>query len=301
MKAPKLQRCLPSLIVGAGPILIAAAIILPVALSANSGPAAWPVHLFPLHARNAEQLTATFKKYRYTWPPAGAVPALGLRRLPAGLQALDPDLKKSLFLRAVLPLVLAANNRIRRERAYVIHALEQAKPGSWPGRLLDIAAAYDVHDPLNQATARADLLRRCNVVPIALVLAQAAKESGWGTSRFALQGNNLFGVHTWDPSLGLEATRSKQHPVLILAYPDLRASVRDYIQNLNVGHAYVAFRKLRARQKRHGKINVFALARKLGSYSKLGERYTLHLQQVIRDNHLSHLPPLSLSVDNLGP
>ncbi|MGA7964354.1 MAG: glucosaminidase domain-containing protein [Gammaproteobacteria bacterium] len=300
MKATRLQRWLPSLVVGAGPVLIAAAIILPIALSANAGSADWPVHLLPLHARNASQLAATFKNYRYTWPPADAVPALGLRRLPTGLQALDPDLKKSLFLRAVLPLVLAANNRIRRQRAYVIHALEQAKPGSWQGRLLAIAAAYDVHAPLTQAAARADLLRRCNVVPVALVLAQAAKESGWGTSRFALQGNNLFGVHTWDPSLGLKAARSKQHHVLILAYTDLRASVRDYIHNLNVGHAYVAFRKLRAWQKKHDKLNVFALVSKLGSYSKLGERYTRQLQQVIRDNHLSHLHPLNLSVNSLG-
>ncbi|MGH8128663.1 MAG: glucosaminidase domain-containing protein [Gammaproteobacteria bacterium] len=301
MRIARLQRWLPALIVGAGPVSVAIAIILTVALSANHGPVAWPVYLLPLQARNTDQLAATFKNYRYAWPPADAVPALELTRLPTGLQALEPSLKKNLFLRAVLPLVLAENNRIRRQRAYVVHALEHAKPGSWPGRLLDIAAAYDVHDPLDQAVARAALLRRCNVVPAGLVLAQAAKESGWGTSRFALHGNNLFGVHTWNPALGIEARAHSKHPVRVLTYPDLRASVRDYIHNLNMGHAYVAFRELRERQHQQKHTDIFALALTLDSYSQLGEIYTVRLRQLIRSNRLDRLPRLHLAVSRLRP
>lgn len=145
-------------------------------------------------------------------------------------------------------------------------------------------------------------MHRCNIVPPALVLAQAAKESGWGTSRFALRGNNLFGIHTWNPAFGFKAgAHSEQHPVLIRIYPDLRASVRDYIHNLNVGHAYVAFRELRARQKKPGKMDAIALARTLGSYSQLGQRYTRHIQHLIRDNRLDHLPRLYLALDRLLP
>lgn len=300
MNPTHLRRWLPALSVGAGPVLIAALIIGCVALTAPAENPNWPVYLRPLPPQNVRQLATTFKRYHYTWPPTSTVPPLEVRHLLTGLNALNPDRKKHLFLRAVLPLVLATNNRIRREREYVIQTLAHAGPGAWPQRLLDIAAEYDVHDSLDRPAARADLLRRCAVVPPGLVLAQAAKESGWGTSRFVVQGNNLFGVHTWNPDYGHNAAaRSKHRSVLVLAYPNLRASVRDYIHNLNMGHAYVAFRELRARQKRRKRMNILALARALGSYSQLGKIYTLRLQQLIRHNGLDRLPQLKLGAPRL--
>jgi len=295
------KRQLPALIIGAIPLCTAAAIILAVALTARSGGPVHPISLLPLHARSPAQLAATFKAYQYNWPPAAEVPPLALTRLPDGLNELDPDRKKSLFLRALLPLALAANNRIRRERAYLLRTLNDAHGDAWPNRLKQLARAYDVDDPLDQAAARADLLRRCDVVPPALVLAQAAKESGWGTSRFALQGNNLFGVHTWDQALALKARAPGKRVVKVRAYPDLRASVRDYIHNLNVGHAYVAFRKLRERQNRQGRMDPLALARTLGGYSTLGEIYTRRLQNLIKNNGLDDLESLHLAEIDLRP
>ncbi len=295
MRTTRPQRLLAALIAIGAPLLAAGAIAGWITSTPHQGATIRPVYLLSLYPRNVDQMNATFRGYRYTWPPATAVPALGLKHLPRGLQTLDPNLKKSLFLRALLPLVLAANNRISRQREYVVHALNRANPGSWPKRLLHIAAEYDIHDSLDRPATRANLMRRCNIVPPALVLAQAAKESGWGTSRFALRGNNLFGIHTWNPAFGFKAgAHSAQHPVLIRVYPDLRASVRDYIHNLNVGHAYVAFRELRAQQEKQRQMDSIALARTLGSYSQLGRRYTRHIRHLIRDNHLDRLPQLYL-------
>jgi Bax protein len=296
------QRWLAAFVAVGVPLLTAGSIAGWITSTPHQGTSTWPVYLLSLYPGSAEKLDATFRGYQYAWPPTAVVPPLGLDHLPRDLHTLDPSLKKNLFLRALLPLVLAANNRIRRQREYIVHTLNRAGPDSWPKRLLHIAAEYDIHDSLNQPATRIDLMRRCDIVPPALVLAQAAQESGWGTSGFALQGNNLFGMHTWNPARGLKAgADSAQHPVLIRTYPDLRASVRSYIHNLNVGHAYVAFRELRARQKKQGKMDAIALARTLGSYSQLGQRYTRHIQHLIRNNHLDRLPRLYLARDRLFP
>lgn len=295
------QRLLPALIVVGVPLCMATGIILAVALAAHGSGTVHPVSLLPLHARSPARLAAAFKSYQYSWPPEAEVPPLGLTRLPDGLNELEPDRKKSLFLRALLPLALAVNNRIRREREYVLRALKDVHGDAWPDRLKQLARDYDVESPLDQPAARADLLRRCDVVSPALVLAQAAKESGWGTSRFALQGNNLFGVHTWNQALALKARAQGKRVVKVRAYPDLLASVRDYIHNLNVGHAYVAFRKLRERQNRRGRIDPLALARTLGGYSTLGEIYTRRLQNLIRNNGLDGLESLHLAEIDLRP
>lgn len=295
------RRAAPALIVGAGPVLLAGAILLAVALVPRAAPPARLVWLLPVQVRSPDQLEATFKSYQYTWTPSGKVPPLGLVRLPRGLDALEPEHRKSLFLRAMLPLVLAANKRIRRQRNYLERVLKVPNRQSWPRRARRIAEDYDVHESLDHPAARADLLRRCNVIPPGLVLAQAAKESGWGTSRFALEGNNLFGVHTWNQSLALKAGAAARHSVKVRSYPDLRASVRDYIYNLNVGHAYVAFRKLRERQAARGSMDALALARTLGGYSTLGEMYTQRLQALIKNNALVDLQSPHLGEIGLVP
>lgn len=301
MRRDRLQRWLPGLAVAGLPLAAAAAIVLAVALTAGSGRVKWPVALVPVHAHSVRQLAATFDRYQYAWPPATKVPPIAVRSLPDGLEALQPEQRKSLFLRTLLPLIMAANNRIRRERAYLMQVLKDAGPGAWPERVKTLAARYDVQDSLDKPRARADLVRRCNIVPPALVLAQAAKESGWGTSRFALEGNNLFGVHTWSQETALHAGASSNGAVRVRVYPDLRASVRDYIHNLNIGHAYVAFRNLRARQDRGGHLDAVALARTLGEYSTLGELYTRRLQALIRANGLEDLRALRLAPVSLRP
>ncbi len=257
-----------------------------------------PVRLLQLYVPGAHQLAAVFSGYGYRWPPLGRIPPLRLERLPRDLASVQPDRRKDLFLRALLPLVLAANDRIRRERQFIRNALD-GKTTTPPERrrLERLAQKYRVSAPLSTPGARATLLRRCDTVPVGLVLAQAAKESGWGTSYFARQANNLFGVWTWHAQEGVVPTqraRGAQH--LVRAYPNLASSVNDYLYNLNVGHAYVAMRKRRAALRAKGKHPTpLALAPTLDYYSQRRSTYTERLSVVIAENGLNALPALRLA------
>lgn len=266
-------------------------------LPGHGGSGPYPT-LLPFKAGTAQHLVRVLDAFDFHWlPDRQKVPALGLVHFPPEMNRLSPRAKKSAFFRALLPLVIAANNRVRAERREIAKLLEAAdRTGHWSRRLKKLAARYEVRPDKQPTTADARLLmRRCNVVPIGLVLAQAAKESGWGESRFALLGNNLFGIHTWDTDAGIAAGgASISSDDRIRAYPDLMASVEGYVHNLNVGHDYVKFRKLRARELSHHRLNSVALAGTLGSYSQLGEVYIRHLQQLIQQNNLDSLPELGL-------
>lgn len=292
MKYPSsIRAALPVLAAGLAPTLLALALT----ASCHARRGAGQVELQPIRAGSAKQLVKILNNYGYSWPPGEKVPALALQHFPHGLDHLQPEARKHAFLRALLPMVLAVNAHIRRERREILSLLETAADGHWPMRLQKLAARYDITDTTGSANARELLLRRCDTVPPGLVLAQAAKESGWGTSRFALQGNNLFGVHTWVTDAGLAATGaapSANNQVRI--YPTLMDSVEDYISNLNIGHAYVAFRKLRAREHSNGSLSSVALAETLDNYSELGKLYTRRLQALIRQNHLQELTGLAL-------
>ena len=253
--------------------------------------------LLPFRVRTAQHLVRVLDAFDFHWlPDRQRVPALGLVHFPREMNRLQPDAKKSAFFRALLPLVIAANNKVRAERREIRKLLAVADhTGHWPRRLKKLAARYEVTPDKPIATDARLLMRRCNVVPVGLVLAQAAKESGWGHSRFAALGNNLFGMHTWDADAGIAASgASIPSDDRVRAYPDLMASVEDYVHNLNVGHAYVEFRKLRARELSHHHLNAVALAGTLGSYSQLGEVYIRHLQELIQQNNLESLPAFGL-------
>jgi len=132
-----------------------------------------------------------------------------------------------------------------------------------------------------------ELNTRMDIIPVSIALAQAAKESGWGTSRFALEGNAIFGQWTWN-GRGIEPLlkdKSKSHK--ILRFPILRASVKAYQNNLNTHRSYSKFREkrknLRADKK---KITGLELAKTLGSYAQTGTEYTKILAKIITQNRL---------------
>lgn len=294
----KLSPAFSSLAAGVVPVAAAAALAWFAVTGSAGTRSPYPTRLLPIDTTSANQLQALFSAFDYQWPPADEIPPLGLSHLPENLGALEPDVKKRLFLRAILPLVLAANNRIRAERHYVRQALARGGPPS--ARLMRLAAKYRVTGDLSDRSTRRALLRRCDTVPAGLVLAQAAKESGWGTSTFAVDANNLFGVWTWRAGAGVTPSRrtdGSHH--LVRAYPNLRASVRDYLYNLNVGHAYAAFRRVRARARAAGRDpDPTTLARTLEDYSQRRGVYTRRLERLIQQNQLvglslRHLVPLA--------
>lgn len=259
-----------------------------------------PAALTRVAVDRVEQLEAVFAAHDYHWPPAAAVPRLLVARIPSALATVAVGRKKSLFFRALLPVVLAENDRIRRQRRLLkqVDATAAVGPGSRVYDLLQaLAREYRVEGDPGSVAVRRQLLLRVDTVPPALVLAQAANESAWGTSRFAREGNNLFGQWTWNPDAGmvpLRRTAGADH--LVRVFPDLRSSVRAYLHNLNTGAAYRDLRRRRAVMRLADEpLDPLVLAMGLQRYSERGAAYVAELQAMIRHNGLNRLGPLRLA------
>ena len=249
------------------------------------------VQLEPVTIDDAQSLAAFFVEQGYDWPPNAAIPTLAVTSLPADLIEQPIRRKKSLFFRSLLPLVLAENNRLRAERELLERAFaqEQLPPGgSMSEQVATIAARQGITGDLGDPQVRARLLRRVDRIPPALALAQAASESGWGTSRFAHEGNNLFGERTWDASKGLAPGRRTRHTRhYVRAFPSLRDSVHSYVHNLNTHRAYAPLRALRARLRDGGKHpDAATLAGGLNRYSERGAAYVADIRTMLRHNDL---------------
>jgi Bax protein len=263
-------------------------------------PAQTDLTLISIKPPSAEALQNIFSSQDYAWPPQDAVPPYAITNLPYGLGTLDKDEKKTVFFRALLPIVLVENLRIWNQRVFLLEQFGHGRidPQSDAGQsLTTLAERYRVEGDLNNPRVRDALLRRVDVVPVALVLAQAAQESGWGTSRFALEANNLFGVWTWDEDEGsTPINRPSDASHFVRIYPDVQSSVRAYLHNINIGFAYAGFRALRAEMRSQGKpLDPIELAGTLDRYSTAGDLYVANIRTMIRSNELSKLSNLSLA------
>lgn len=214
-------------------------------------------------------------------PGFETIPPVFVSALPSDLREVnDLDLRKSVFVSVVLPHVLQENARIRRDRERLqrlrreIRAERDLRPRDrrW---LENLAARYKTK-PMDVET----LLRRVDIVPPRLAVAQAAQESGWGTSRFAHQGNALFGQHAPVGDRAIEA--KKAAGVALRAFETLYGSVRGYIHNLNTHRAYRGFRDMRATMRARGTgIDGHALAEALKRYSEEGALYVDRLRTIM--------------------
>jgi len=254
------------------------------------------VPLRPATANSVKQLEALFSKLDYTWPPQKTVPAVAVRSLPPGFKQLQVQKKKSLFFRSLLPLVVAENDRLRAERDW-LQRIETGRIEPDPERLQAMAKRFRIDVELSQKALLKALLQRVDVVPPGLVLAQAANESGWGTSRFAREVNNLFGQWTWDADKGVVPRRRAEGANhFVRRFASLRESVRAYLHNINTGHAYAELRAVRASMRSKGiSLDPLHLATGLEKYSARGTAYVQEIQTMIRSNGLNKLGPLDLS------
>ena len=201
------------------------------------------------------------------------------------------QLKKETFIKIVLPLIVAENEKILDDREKLKTLIEKkfttdAEKQWLRQKLLE----YKVKkSDLNE------LLFRMDMIPVSIALAQAAKESGWGTSRFALEGNAIFGQWTWDGQgiAPLKRDGDKNHK--ILKFPILRASVKAYKNNLNTHKSYSKFREKRSQLRNKNKsITGLALTDTLKNYAQTGSAYTKILNQIITQNKLSDFEPVRL-------
>ena len=208
-------------------------------------------------------------------------------RWPAGEE------RKQAFFDFVRPLLEAENRRVLAQRRDVADLRERLAAGAlgWRdrGRLARLARTYDL-DPttLPADELLAELWIRVDEVPVSLGLAQAAKESGWGTSRFAVAGNALFGERCFSAGCGVvpEARRpGLRHEVRAFATP--RGAVAGYVNNLNTHPDYQRLREMRAELRESGDpLTGFELAETLQNYSERRDRYIREVRQLIRSNDL---------------
>jgi Bax protein len=232
-------------------------------------------------AASAERLDAAFGRMGYSLDTVAAgaaeVPPVFLAEVPEDLDELaDTQTRKAVFLRVMLPLVLAVDDEVAAERRRLLAIVERKARGGVVGRVDQafiggLAARYGT-DPDDLR----GLLARVDVVPPSLALAQAAAESGWGTSRLVRRDNNLFG----------QLAAGDQ----MRAFPSLQDAVRAYVHNLNTHRAYEPLRRARASARTRGEaVDGLALAGALVPYSERGGAYVDQIRSVIRANGLTGL------------
>jgi Bax protein len=215
-------------------------------------------------------------------------------RLPKDLDSIkSTKKKKETFLKILLPLIVAENEKIESDREYLFKILKQ---NDKPENKKWINKKYKEYKVTNRNIN--ELIQKMDVIPISIALAQAAKESGWGTSRFALEGNAIFGQWTWkgDGIEPLEKSSDQNHK--ILKFPLLRASVKAYITNLNSHNGYKNFRKKRFELREQNKPLIGQeLIDELDNYAQTGKEYTKVLRQIIDQNDLDEFE--TVEIDDL--
>ena len=202
------------------------------------------------------------------------------------------QLKKETFIKIVLPLVVAENEKILNDRyQYKIISrkkMTNEKEKSWLRQKLK---EYKVTNG-----SMKELGERMDIIPISIAIAQAAKESGWGTSRFALEGNAIFGQWTWNGKGIAPLDRSKEKSHKILRFPILRASVKAYKNNLNTHKSYKKFREKRAElRSRKRTIQGIKLIHTLSNYAQTGVEYTKIIAKMMEQNSLEDFENVKLT------
>lgn len=218
----------------------------------------------------------------------------GTEPLPAFHEIEQVSVKKQRFFEFLTPVIRAENERIREQRQRLLKIVRKHEAGreiGWLERrfVAGLAGEYrvDTRELSFEAVLEA-LVTRVDVIPRSLVLVQAAKESGWGGSRFARNANNLFGQWCFDPGCGVvPRNRSQGRTHEVARFDTVRDAVASYVRNLNTHRSYEELRALRAEMRaRDAGLSGTRLAEGLQRYSERGEAYVREVQSMILQNDL---------------
>lgn len=259
-------------------------------------------HLLRYHLLHADSLDGHPKRGRRLFFHLRADSADAARRLlddvqgPASLNAMPGDMgqlpvaqKKALFFSILLPIVQFHNETTLARRQRLLDMASGVSDDAFFRAMAEhYALARHPHPLATRADSLSELIHRVDVVPPSLVLAQAAIESGWGTSRFARSGNNLYGQRIWRSDLqGMTAEGAATSRFRLAVYVNIAASVRSYMRNLNSHPSYGDLRALRAESRaQDGAVLGAVLAAGLSRYSTRGAEYVADVKRLIRGNAL---------------
>ncbi len=239
------------------------------------------VQVKPINPRTADELAGFLREASYTLTDVRqgeGVPAIKVERVPSDLGSKDGNERKHLFISAILPVVLETNHRVLvdREKLIALRDKMSADPDSmtpfervW---LEDLAVRYDA-----SADRLDELLRRVDIVPPSMAIAQGGVESGWGTSVAARTGNALYG----------QMQLIGRNSGVPQPFPNVGEATEAYITNLNTHPAYASFRTARAASRERGEpLEGYRLVGTLLRYSERGQAYVQFVRQIMRENDL---------------
>lgn len=257
-----------------------------------------------------------FEKLNYTpeaWQagirevPRVYLPIIGTKWGSTASKEVTIKNKKRLFFRGMTPLILRSNELIMMDRDRLKNIKRSFNKNSdipekdqkW---VLKLANFYKVSpaEGLVTNSMLEELMVKVDIVPVALALAQGAEESGWGTSRFASEGNAVYGQWTWGKNaISPKEQRKELGNYGIAAFETLQESVTAYMFNLNTHNAYSSLRNKRAELRNKGeKITGYVLAGQLTKYSERGEEYVKGLRSLMDVNQLGPTDDAYLSKDS---
>ena len=230
------------------------------------------------------------------------VKPVSLSLLPQEIKKIENVKKrKDLFIQIILPLIIKENNYIKLDRKKLFTILNKSKNSRKEKNWLK--SKFKQYGVVNKDVSTLKI--RMDEIPTSMAIAQAAKETGWGTSRFAQEGNALFGQWTWSGEGIKPAAADNKTTHKVMKFKVLQASVKAYQRNLNTHSSYREFRSARAELRDEGKeLDSLILSEYLDKYAETGKEYVKILQQIIRQNKLTDfddakLLPSSIELESL--
>ncbi len=243
------------------------------------------------YVNSSSEMFSVFDKYNFsveTFLDNSYNNMIVFSSLPDDFLEIQPiTLRKDLFVKVLLPIISLENENILAQRKKILQWWtemdgEVIDKDFWPEWLVEICKKYSFEDE-----NVGNLLVRVDVIPISMTLAQAAIESGWGSSRYAREGNAIFGQYTYDTSLGLvPKNRENEKTHLVRKFNNLSESVISYVKNLNTHNAYENFRELRKKLRMDGEnLDGIILSETLINYSERKNAYTDEVKGIILKNN----------------
>ena len=215
-----------------------------------------------------------------------------LSLLPNEMKMIEStEKRKNLFIQIILPLIIEENNRIKLNRKKLFSILNKNHNSNAEKKWLN--EKFKQYGVLNKDLST--LKVRMDTVPVSLAIAQAAKETGWGTSRFALEGNALFGQWTWSGEGIKPADADHNATHKVMKFKILKSSIRAYQRNLNTHSGYKEFRMARAELRDNRRnLDGLILATYLNKYAETGREYVKIIKQIIKQNNLTDFDKVKL-------
>lgn len=195
--------------------------------------------------------------------------------------------RKKLFINTLLPIIYSENLKILEDRKKILDWWNESQGENfsrdfWPSWLFELSEKYETSD-----SNLGNLLMKVDVIPISMALAQAAIESGWGTSRYLREGNAIYGQYTFEKDKGIRPERRESNEkFFIKKFRNLSESTRSYFKNINTHRAYDDFREERKKLRMNGvKLSGVKLVKFLTSYSERRDEYVKDVENIIQSNN----------------